>query len=286
MAALYDLKPNDAIVAALAAVIETADDEAAPDERQKSESYKIGVAPLRQKLGLASKWTARERINKLVDLGALEEDEAKLGKGRGSPHFYRIRKETLEEVAGNVFPTVEAVREIVEGGGVGQPRPTKGQPIDIVGTTCLSGQLYEDKQKPSENDDISENKEASCPSSYNRPDKQDSPYNSKTYPVLRSDSDTPPPSSNENGAEKPGNAQKSGALTASERIAAAREAGGKLTVWADGTGFDVDARAVSDPLIRDLLLASIDAGYGAILAELKRERGGDPAGAVVEEGEL
>jgi hypothetical protein len=43
---------------------------------------------------------------------------------------------------------------------------------------------------------------------------------------------------------------------------------------------------VADPLIRDLLLASVDASYGAILVELKRERGGDPAGAVVEEGEL
>lgn len=79
-------------------------------------------------------------------------------------------------------------------------------------------------------------------------------------------------SSRGNGAEKPGDARKSSYLTAKERIAAAREAGAVFTVWTDGAGFDLDASAVSDPVIRDILQGAVDTLYGAILDELKREQ--------------
>ena len=117
MASLYDVKQGSAIAAALQAAIEIA--AGAPGiALVDTKSYKITVDALRRKLGLASKETAQNRIEKLVDLGVLEEDETKRGKGRGSPRFYRVRKTNLEgEDADNVFPAAEDVREIFDGGG-------------------------------------------------------------------------------------------------------------------------------------------------------------------------
>jgi hypothetical protein len=61
--------------------------------------------------------------------------------------------------------------------------------------------------------------------------------------------------------------------TARERIDAARGAGGTITAWPDGAGFDVDLRLVADALTRDMLLGLMHGHDSEILAELQREKG-------------
>lgn len=123
-AALYDLKPSEAIAATLKAVAEIAREERAKDGKQDDEagerSYKIVVEEVRKKLGVASKETASRRLGKAVDLGFLEEDEARRGTGRGSPRFYKIRRLGLDRQMGqmaNVFPAASEVKKIYEGEG-------------------------------------------------------------------------------------------------------------------------------------------------------------------------
>jgi PAS domain-containing protein len=123
-AALYDLKPSEAIVATLKAVAEIAREERGEDDEEDDEagerSYKIVVEEVRRKLGVASKETASRRLGKVVDLGFLEEDEARRGKGRGSPRFYKIRNQALDGQMGqlaNAFPAASEVKKICEGRG-------------------------------------------------------------------------------------------------------------------------------------------------------------------------
>jgi hypothetical protein len=60
-------------------------------------------------------------------------------------------------------------------------------------------------------------------------------------------------------------------LTAEQCIAAVREAGGTLTFWPDGAGFDTDLRAVADAYLAGMLLDAVSDDYDAILTALRRE---------------
>ena len=265
MANLYDVKQAGAIAAALKAVIELA--AGAPAALESFQSYKITVDALRRKLGLASKETAAGRIEKLIDLGALEEDEEKRGRGRGSPRFHRIKKTSLEgDVADNVFPPVKDVREIFEGGGptVRDVREKKKQPDQQDSRT--SGSCPETTRNPDGDFLVF---------SENHPDSKDSPNNSTAYPSVRLVHPTPSASSLRDDAKKRGNARKSSGLTATECIAAVRGAGGTLTLWPDGAGFDIDLRSVADATLARMLLDAVSASYDAILAALRREAGLD-----------
>jgi hypothetical protein len=117
-ATLYDLKPSAAIAATLKAVAEIAGEEKGKADEQAGKagerSYKIVVEEVRKKLGVASKETAAKRLRKVVELGFLEEDEAKRGTGRGSPRFYKIRESVLDGQTGqiaNIFPVASEVQK-------------------------------------------------------------------------------------------------------------------------------------------------------------------------------
>ena len=76
-------------------------------------SYRITVEAVRKKLGVASKETAAQRMEKLTDFGFIEEDESKRGKGRGSPRFYTISDKAAGGGAPNVFPHPVDVAELI-----------------------------------------------------------------------------------------------------------------------------------------------------------------------------
>jgi hypothetical protein len=128
MAALYDLRPADAIWAALGAVItiaEEAENAGVTDpehyrEHDPEKSYRVSVEAVRRKLGVASKETAAQRLSKLVDFGFLEEDESRRGKGRGAPRFYKILAKALGAQTPSVFPHPDEVARKHEGGERGQ----------------------------------------------------------------------------------------------------------------------------------------------------------------------
>ncbi len=269
MAALYDIKRAGAIAAALAAAIEVAGDQAkkvSPYRRQESESYKISVEHLRRKLGVASKSTAQNRIEKLVDLGALEEDGDKRGKGRSAPCFYWIRKESLDVAEGNVFPTVEHVRRIIDREGA----PYAG--TDRTGEKIVAAQELTRSTSETPLDGRKVELGTLRPSEGFSADERVSHYKQKIFSPVRSVRGHGSPFPHRNGAEEPGNARKSSDLTAAEHIAAAHEAGGVLTLWPDGVDFEVDLRGVADPVIRNVLLDAVNANHAVILEELKRER--------------
>jgi hypothetical protein len=165
MAALYGIKQSGAIKAALRAVIAVAGEQDATGAAQLGVSYKITLAALRHKLGFASNRTVLNRLESLVDLGVIEEDEEKHGRGKGSPHHYRIKKWEIDSTGlGNVFPTradVEALlqpaettepsEESSEGEGGGRaPRAPKGQPIDIADVSWSSQYRSEKHQERSD----------------------------------------------------------------------------------------------------------------------------------------
>jgi hypothetical protein len=243
MAALYDMRPAAAIKATLKAVIAIAEEAenagvADPDlqrEYDSQKSYRITVEAVRKKLGVASKETAAQRMEKLTDFDFIEEDESRRGKGRGSPRFYTISDKAAGGGAPNVFPHPVDVAKITRGGG-GVKTPVqdiRDEQDDgaVVGAT-------------------------------------------RTSRTSRTDGFTPPPpsaSSRENSAKKRGNGQKPSGLSAEQTYAATREAGGRLPLWSDGGDFDVDLRAV-DPLLAGRLLASLKAHHGEILEILKREQ--------------
>jgi hypothetical protein len=56
-------------------------------------------------------------------------------------------------------------------------------------------------------------------------------------------------------------------------ISAVREAGGTLTLWPDGAGFDTDLRAVADTMVAGMLLEAVSDHYDAILTALRSEAG-------------
>ena len=267
MASLYDIKHSRVLPAALAAAIEIVHEQAEKDGNayDPGQSYKIGVSHLRKKLGINSNWTAQSRIEKLLELGALEEDEENRGKGRGrgATRFYWIRKENLDDAAvGNVFPTIEMVEQILrekEGAGphpIGQSAKTS-QPIDTVSESALSDDYplgqSEDGVRSS---DVLSDRTIGGQSELSHDDKNLAAKNSL--------SDRMGSRSGGNGAKKPENALKSSGLTAEEAYAATLGAGGKLPLWSDGGDFDVDLRAV-DRLLADRLLASLEAHHGKIL---------------------
>ena len=161
----------------------------------------------------------------------IEEDESRRGQGRGSPRFYKILAKASGARAPSVFPHPDEVAKILRRG---EGSKTGVQELQEIRDAAAG--------------DASRISCSSC-----------TPDSTPLPPTQRK-----PPSDK-------GNGQKPGDLTASQRIAATRESGGTLTLWPDEAGFDIDVRAVSDPMIRDLLLASIDAGYAAILGELRRE---------------
>jgi hypothetical protein len=120
LAALYDLKPAVAVVRALNTVVEMAQEQATAQdvegEIRDGASYKISAEDLRKRAGYPSKATAYSRLDKLVDLGALERDEAMRGHGRGAPSHYKLKKMSLAGAAGNILPLVGEVKMAWEGG--------------------------------------------------------------------------------------------------------------------------------------------------------------------------
>jgi hypothetical protein len=66
-------------------------------------------------------------------------------------------------------------------------------------------------------------------------------------------------------------------LTTRERIDATRGTGGRITLWPDANGFDVDLRLVSDTQLRDALVEVLQdpRRYDEVLEELKRENSHD-----------
>jgi hypothetical protein len=275
MAALYDLRLAGPLPAALAAAIVIVHEQAQKEGKtyDPTESYKIGVARLRKQLGINSNKTAQTRLEKLIELGAIEEDEENRGQGRGwgATRYYWIKKEKLDDGAtGNVFPTIEAVERIwdeMQGGSlsVGGQGPKAPQPVDIASENALS---------PAYPPETSPQQDPSCPAEtsggqapFNN-DINDLTPKTTLSPNLLAD---PLTKSHGNGAEKPGDARNSSDLTAHERVAAAREAGTVFTVRPDGAGFDMDMDAVSDPELRVILQEAVKADRGSILDELKRE---------------
>jgi hypothetical protein len=93
MASLYDLGPSAAIATALAAVKGVAEDEENAENAENARtprkpyrldrSYRITVEAVRKRLGVASKETAAQRLQKLIDFGFIEENEA-LREGAGA----------------------------------------------------------------------------------------------------------------------------------------------------------------------------------------------------------
>jgi hypothetical protein len=248
MASLYDLRPAEVIKATLDAVIAIAEgvenaDVADPDlyrEYDSEKSYRITVEAVRKKLGVASKETAAQRLEKLIDFGFLEEDEFKRGKGRGSPRFYKILAKASGARAPNVFPHPDDVAKF-HGKGEG------------VKTAVQKGQDVRDAASPI---DASRTSSSSC--------------TADSHPSAL------PRFSKGNGAEKRENARKCGP-SARERIDGARGAGAIFSLWQDGAGFDMDLRLVGDRVLSDTLLAVVDTHYADLLAELKREREGPDA---------
>jgi hypothetical protein len=105
---------TEAVAATLEAVVKIATDDVAPLPLRNDESYRITVDRLRRRLGLASTDTAAKRLHKLIDLGAIEENEMLRGKGRGSPRFFKIHKTSLKRTA-SVFPEADDVKDIFGG---------------------------------------------------------------------------------------------------------------------------------------------------------------------------
>ena len=241
MAAIYDLRPAAAIKATLKAVIAIAEEAENADvadphlQRQydSQKSYRITVEAVRKKLGVASKETAAQRMEKLTDFGFIEEDETRRGKGRGSPRFYTISDNAAGGGAPNVFPHPADVAKVMRGGGGVNP------PVQDI----------RDEQDDGDGVGTSRTSRTSCTGVF-----------------------TPPPptvSSSETSAKKRGNGQKSGDLTAEETYAATLGGGGRLPLWPDEGDFDVDLRAVNQ-LLADRLLASLKTHHGEILEILKR----------------
>jgi hypothetical protein len=245
MAALYDLRPADAIRAALGAVITIAEEAenagvTNPDDYRQHEtekSYRVSVEAVRRKLGVASKETAAQRLNKLVDFGFIEEDESRRGKGRGAPRFYRILAKAMGAQTPSVFPHPDEVAKKHEGREGSESAVRKGQNV--------------------RNDDGA------------TPFRTSRPFRTASF-----DPSLPLNSSTHRGAKTRGNARKSSGLshlTAEERIAAVRGAGGTLPLWPDGTGFDTDLRSVSDATLAGILLDAVSDDYDAVLAVLRGE---------------
>jgi hypothetical protein len=245
MAVLYDLRPADAIRAALGAVLtiaEEAENAGVTDpehyrEHDSERSYRVSVEAVRKKLGVASKETAAQRLSKLVDFGFLEEDESRRGKGRGAPRFYKILAKALGAQTPSVFPHPNEVARNHEGGEGLKLAVQKGQNVrNDDGTT---------------------------------PFRTSRPFRTASFdPSLPLDSLAQP------GAKKRGNARKTSGLsdlTAEERIAAVRGAGGTLPLWPDGTGFDTDLRSVADGTLAAILLDAVSDDYDAVLATLRCE---------------
>jgi hypothetical protein len=112
MAALYDLQPSAAIAIALEAVIGVAEDEenAKGDQSNRKtysreKSYRITVEAVRKRLGVASKETAAQRLQKLIDFGFIEENENLRGRGRGSPRYFKIQATAADGATPHVFPS-------------------------------------------------------------------------------------------------------------------------------------------------------------------------------------
>jgi hypothetical protein len=82
------------------------------------ESIKITVAALRKELGINSNEVAANRLKEAVESGALKEDDAKHGTGRGSPRFFELLRTSHElrtTPTLGVFPAPHAVRNIFGG---------------------------------------------------------------------------------------------------------------------------------------------------------------------------
>jgi hypothetical protein len=160
MAALYDLKPTEAVVATLVAVVEIA--KGGDLKLDGAVSHKIPLTALRKRLGVSSNTTAGRRLAKVIEFGAVEEDESKRGKGRGSPRYYKIKTTKMDRQAINVFPPTEDVKRLFEAEATsgadqaflvhlrGKPVCTKNL-IDNIGdsASCTHGVAHGDEPSDS-----------------------------------------------------------------------------------------------------------------------------------------
>jgi hypothetical protein len=237
LSALYGMRTR----AEMIAVVQAAESLGVPlydGEPPTCQSVKLTAAMMCKGLGINSKKTAINRIQEAVERGALKEDDARRGRGRGSPHYFWLLQQSTDlknrTEQGGVFPSpAEVEKKWKEGEGA----ETRGQ------------------EEQEEQDEWSAS--ASCSS------RSSCPRNS-----------TPSPIDEKNRAQKAqtrGNGRKSGDLTPREAIDAVRGAGAQLERWPDGSGFSTDLKFVTDVLTRDTLLEAIQEHYDAILAELNQE---------------
>jgi hypothetical protein len=276
MLSLYDLRPAEAVKAALEAVIAIAEEAetTAQNDGQvytysANKSYRITVEAVRKRLGVASKETAAQRLEKLVDLAFIEQDEEKRGKGRGSPRFYKILSRASGGTTPNVFPRPDVVAEIYEASAAAQAsRTLRTSRTAVFGPLSPNG-----TDRCTKNQMEGEGSETAVQNVHDVREGQAEAEASRTSRTSRTAVFNPPPKSfsHDNGAERRGNAQESKDLTARERIDGARGAGAKFDLWTNGAGFTPDLTFVTDELVRNMLLGIVHDQYDALLDELKRE---------------
>lgn len=123
MASVYGLRTREEIIA----VVEAAERLGVPyfyAPRAENEpgpaSVKLTAAMVRKDLGIGSYETAANRIKEAAEHGALKEDDAKRGSGRGRPRYFWLLKTSAELRSvkpGGVFPSPDAVKKISKGRG-------------------------------------------------------------------------------------------------------------------------------------------------------------------------
>jgi hypothetical protein len=104
---------SETVVAVVEAVEKMLSEAPEDDLDPNSDSVKVSVRELCKRLRIKSTSTAKERLDKAVEAGALEYDDAKHG-GRGRPHYFRVLKTAAELRAGSsggVFPPVEEIKK-------------------------------------------------------------------------------------------------------------------------------------------------------------------------------
>jgi multidrug efflux pump subunit AcrA (membrane-fusion protein) len=257
MASLYGLRAREEIIA----VVEAAEQLGVLrcDTAYKPESVKLTAAMVRKELRINSNQTANNRIKEAVEHGALLEDDAKRGTGRGRPRYFWIVKTSAELRNGpkdEVFPSPDAVKKFLEGR---EGSKTNGQ----------DGQDGRDGA-PTAPDRGSYPSYPSCPFDS---DSDPSPgstnfFNGAAAPPAAA----PPPMSatapiSENTPKSRRWAPPEGSTPPNVIIAAAREKGVLLVLDPDRTLFTLEWRGPFDPLIDEAILAN----YEAILAWLIRE---------------
>jgi hypothetical protein len=277
MAALYDAKPDAALETTLAKIVEIVLEEAESIDRDKLHvvSHKIDAEQLRRRLGVSAIRTAYDRINRLSAIGAIEEDNAKRGKGRGSPRFYFIKKTSVAGLTGGVYPTVENVKShllptvpAALDAQEGKLEETLGSSSAVTGISEIALDA-QDNPKGRCGAKGSETSSASSAISENSDAAPDSPTISSGFASSASSAAGIVGRQTAFHARKRGNGSGVSGLTAKERIDAARGAGAVIKLN-DAGGFDLGLDQV-EPDLRQMLVDEIAEDEDAVVAALEAE---------------